>query len=70
MAVVVRGEETGPVADTALHPELDPQAEARLAGVPPLDDEDVAAMARFLEGWHGDLHSLLDPRTDGPGAAP
>jgi hypothetical protein len=69
MAVVVRGEESGPIADTARHPELDPQAEARLAGVPPLGDEDVAAMARFLEGWQGDLRTLLDRRSDGPGAA-
>ncbi len=69
MAVVVRGEETGPVADTAPHPELDPQAEARLAGVPPLGAEDVAAMARFLDGWQGDLRTLLDRPSDRPGAA-
>lgn len=61
MAVVVRGEGTGAVVDTAPHPELDPAAEARLAAVPPVGPEDVAAMARFLEGWEGDLRSLLEP---------
>ena len=69
MAVVVRGEGTGPVADTAFHPELDPATEARLAGTPPLAKEDVAAMARFLEGWQGDLRTLLDGGTGRPGAA-
>ena len=68
MAVVVRGEGSGPVADTAAHPELDPATEARLAGAPPLGQEDVAAMARFLEGWQGDLRSLLDRRPDRPEA--
>jgi len=67
MAVVVRNEGTAPVADTAPHPELDPATEARLAGVPPLGEEDVAAMARFLDGWDGDLLTLLDPHGDHPG---
>jgi hypothetical protein len=69
MAVVVRGEGTGQVVDTAAHPELDPYAEARLAGAPPLADEDVAAMARFLDGWQGDLRTLVDRGSDRPGAA-
>lgn len=68
MAVVVRDETTQPVVDTASHPELDPAAEARLAGAPPLGPEDVAAMARFLDGWHGDLRTLLGRRHDHPGA--
>jgi hypothetical protein len=53
------------VLDTAAHPELDPAAEARIAGRPPLDDADVVAMRRFLASWNGDLRSLLDP----PGGA-
>jgi hypothetical protein len=68
MAVVVRAEGTGPVADTASHPELGPATEARLAGTPPLGAADVVAMARFLDGWQGDLRSLLDGRPGGPGA--
>jgi hypothetical protein len=68
MAVVVRDEGTRPVADTAPHPEIDPATEARLAGAPPLGAEDVAAMAHFLEGWHGDLLTLLSRPSDGPRA--
>jgi len=68
MAVVVR-DGTQPVADTASHPELDPATEARLAGAPPLGPADVAAMARFLDGWQGDLRTLLDGTGDQPGAA-
>jgi hypothetical protein len=69
MAVVVRDELTGPVVDTAPHPELDPQTEARLAGAPPLGAEDVAAVARFLDGWRGDLRTLVEGAGDHPGAA-
>jgi hypothetical protein len=67
MAVVVRSEGTDPVADTTPHPELDPATEARLAGVPPLGEEDVAAMARFLDGWDGDLRTLVERRRDHSG---
>jgi DNA-directed RNA polymerase subunit RPC12/RpoP len=45
--------------DTARHPELDPATEARLAGAPTLAEADVAEMRRFLDGWQGDLRSLL-----------
>lgn len=67
MGVVVGagGEPGHPVLDTAVHPELDPASEARLAGSPPVGLEDVVAMRRFLARWHGDVRSMLDP-----GAAP
>ena len=49
-----------PVLDTADHPELDPAAAARAASRPPLSEDDVVAMHRFLAEWEGDLHELLD----------
>lgn len=47
------------ILDTALHPELDPASEARLAGAPPISIDDVQAMHAFLATWTGDAHSLL-----------
>ena len=50
-------------ADTgagAPEPVLDTAADARIAGGPPVGEDDVRAMRRFLEGWHGDLRALLD----------
>ena len=68
MSVVLRdGEARTPVLDTAAHPELDPATEARLAGRPPLDEADVAAMHRFLAAWEGDLRSLVDGPRDASG---
>jgi hypothetical protein len=52
-----------PVLDTADHPELDPATAARAASRPPVGEDDLIAMHRFLAGWQGDLHALLD----GPG---
>jgi len=49
-----------PVLDTADHPELDPAAAARMASRPPVSEDDVVAMHRFLADWTGDLHALLD----------
>jgi len=69
LSVVVARDDATPRLDTAPHPELDPATEARLAGAPALDEEDVAAMGRFLAGWQGDLRSLLDG-TGGAGAGP
>ncbi|HEU0244089.1 MAG TPA: hypothetical protein VFQ75_09305 [Candidatus Limnocylindrales bacterium] len=59
-----------PVLDTAGHPELDPQTAARVASRPPVGEDDLFAMHRLLEGWTGDLRTLLgdDSRHDG-GAA-
>ncbi|HEY3333676.1 MAG TPA: hypothetical protein VGK16_00455 [Candidatus Limnocylindrales bacterium] len=59
-----------PILDTAGHPELDPQAAARVASRPPVGEDDLFAMHRLLEGWTGDLRTLLgeDHRPDG-GAA-
>jgi hypothetical protein len=57
------------VLDTAAHPELGPESEARLAGRPPVDETDVLAMHLFLAGWEGDLRSLLDRSDDGAGRA-
>lgn len=67
MGVVVGagGEADRPVLDTALHPELDPATEARLAGSPPLALDDVVAMRRFLARWHGDVRSMLGQRDAG-----
>ncbi len=50
---------SGPRLDTDRHPELDPATEARLAGEPALAEADVADMRRFLDGWQGDLRTLL-----------
>jgi predicted RNA-binding Zn-ribbon protein involved in translation (DUF1610 family) len=49
-----------PVLDTAGHPEILPAAAARLASRPPVGEEDLLAMHRFLAAWTGDLRSLLD----------
>jgi len=49
----------GPRLDTARHPELDPAMEARLASAPALAEADVTDMRRFLDGWQGDLRTLL-----------
>ncbi len=57
-----------PILDTAAHPELDPDAEARLAGRPPLGDADVASMHRFLATWDGDLRTLLEGPDESPQA--
>jgi hypothetical protein len=51
------GEE--PVLDTAAHPELDPSTAARVASRPPVGEDDLIAMHRLLEGWTGDLRTLL-----------
>jgi hypothetical protein len=59
LGVVVVDPSSGPVPDTARHPELDPATAARLAGTPALAEADVADMHRFLDGWQGDLRSLL-----------
>jgi len=64
LGVVVAADANPPVLDTARHPELDPAAEARLAGSPPLAEDDVLAMHRFLAGWDGDLRTLV---ADEPG---
>ena len=52
------GEE--PVLDTAAHPELDPSTAARVASRPAVGEDDLIAMHRLLEGWTGDLRTLLD----------
>ncbi|HEX5825938.1 MAG TPA: hypothetical protein VFY23_00330 [Candidatus Limnocylindrales bacterium] len=63
------GEE--PVLDTAGHPELDPQTAARVASRPPVSEDDLLAMHRLLDGWTGDLRSLLgDDGAPDAGAAP
>ena len=49
-----------PVLDTAPHPELDPDAEARLAGRPRIGAADVISMRQFLATWGGDLRALLE----------
>ena len=53
-----------PVLDTAAHPELDPSTAARVASRPAVGEDDLIAMHRLLEGWTGDLRTLLgDDRT-------
>ena len=68
MSLVLRdGADAGrPVLDTAVHPELGPLAEARLAGRPPIGEDDVLAVAHLLAGWDGDLRTLLEGRGDAP----
>ena len=51
------GEE--PVLDTAAHPELDPSTAARVASRPAVGEDDLIAMHRLLDGWTGDLRTLL-----------
>lgn len=57
------------LADAAAHPELGPADEARLGGRPPVSAEDVVRMRRFLDGWQGDLRSLVED-ADGAGGGP
>jgi hypothetical protein len=59
-----------PVLDTAGHPELDPATAARVASRPPLSEDDVVAMHRFLDGWAGDLRTLLDDADPTDGGTP
>jgi hypothetical protein len=62
VVAALAGEE--PVLDTAAHPELDPSTAARVASRPAIGEEDLLAMHRLLEGWTGDLRTLLgDDRT-------
>jgi hypothetical protein len=64
MSLVLRNDRAtdGTIPDTVAHPELNPVAEARLAARPALDEDDVLAVARLLDGWQGDLRSLLAGR--------
>src|SRR3954470_10456709 len=57
----VRAAATGdePVLDTASHPELDPASAARVASRPPVSEDDLFAVHRLLEGWSGDVRTLL-----------
>jgi predicted RNA-binding Zn-ribbon protein involved in translation (DUF1610 family) len=55
--------------DTAVHPEMDPVTEARLAGHPAMTWDDVEDMRGFLARWTGDLRSMLGG-THGPGGGP
>jgi hypothetical protein len=68
MSLVLRdGSAAGqPVLDTAVHPELGPSVDARTAGRPVIDEDDVRAVARLLAGWDGDLRTLLESRDDAP----
>ena len=54
-----------PILDTADHPEIDPATAARLASRPAIGEDDLLAMHRLLEGWTGDLRSLVDGDPDG-----
>ena len=68
MSLVLRGASDAgePVLDTAVHPELGPLVDARLAGRPAIGEDDVRAVARLLAGWDGDLRTLLEGRRDPP----
>lgn len=59
MGVVVDGEDADAGPGEPRHPELLPGERARLAGRAPVGRGDVERMRRFLDGWHGDLRSLL-----------
>jgi hypothetical protein len=68
--VLAAGADSGAaVLDTASHPELDPGTAARLASRSPISEDDLLAMHRFLDGWNGDLRSILgEPGGPGGGA--
>ncbi len=57
------------ILDTAVHPEMDPVTEARLAGHPAMTWNDVEDMHGFLTRWSGDLRSMLGD-VPGPGRGP
>ena len=63
--VLAAPEEDAPILDTASHPELDPDTAARLASRPPIGEDDLLAMHRLLDGWTGDLRSLVGGDADG-----
>jgi hypothetical protein len=68
--VLAAGPDAGDaVLDTADHPEISPERAARLAAHPPVGEDDLLAMHRFLDGWTGDLRSLLDDRGAPDGGA-
>jgi hypothetical protein len=70
MSVVVAGTSSdGPVLDTAQDAGLDHATAARLATRPAIDLDDVDAVRRLLDGWSGDLRSLMGDR-DGGGTEP
>ena len=52
---------------TATLPEPDAVTEATRGGAPVIDEQDVAAMRRFLSAWEGDLRSLVDPEPGSTG---
>ena len=58
LSLVVK-DAAGPRRDAGRHPELDPAMEVRLAGSPSVAETDVTDMRRFLDGWQGDLRTLL-----------
>ena len=60
MGVIIGG--AGPGAAEGI---VDTAADVRPAGGPPIADDDVRAMRRFLAGWHGDIRSLV-ARPGGP----
>ena len=63
--VLAAPDEDSPILDTAAHPEMDPATAARLASRPPIGEDDLLAMHRLLEGWTGDLRSLVARDADG-----
>jgi hypothetical protein len=63
--VLATPDDDAPILDTAAHPELDPATAARVASRPPIGEDDLLAMHRLLEGWTGDLRSLVDADADG-----
>lgn len=60
LVVAARSGDGAALADAPPHPELGPADEARLSGRPPVSEDDVVRMRRFLDGWQGDLRSLVD----------
>lgn len=60
LVLAARSGDGAALADAPAHPELGPADEPRLRGRPPVSVDDVVRMRRFLEGWEGDLRSLVD----------
>ena len=68
MSLVLRDDPDAgsPVLDTATDAGPGPIPWGRTPVRPPIEPDDVVAVRHLLDGWQGDLRSLLDGRGDAP----